>query len=152
MDRGLYVSRTKAESTTLKDVIERYIAEVCPTKRGGLDEAIRLCATCRTKLAKLSMAVIAAKDVAAYRDERLRQVKPGTVIRELEPSSRSRKTGQREQYPSHSRPQSCCENYRDPSMAAYFLYSMQHFMPPSGKHVRGLDYSTFTGTICVIQP
>lgn len=83
MDRGLYVSRTDAESTTLKDVIERYIADVCPTKRGGPDEAIRLRATCRTKLAKLSMAALTAKEVASYRDERLKEVKPGTVIREL---------------------------------------------------------------------
>ena len=83
MDRGSYVSRSEAESTTLKDVLERYIAEVCPSKRGGVDEAIRLRATCRTKLAQLSMAALSPKAIAEYRDERLKQVMPGTVIREL---------------------------------------------------------------------
>jgi integrase len=83
MDKGTYVSRSEAEATTFKDIIERYIADVCPTKRGGVDETIRLRATCRTKLAKLSMAALTPKAVAAYRDERLKQVKPGTVIREL---------------------------------------------------------------------
>lgn len=83
MDRGSYRSRNDAESTTLKEVIERYIDEVLPLKRGGTTEAIRLRATCRTAFAKHSMAALTVKAVAAYRDERLKQVTPGTVLREL---------------------------------------------------------------------
>jgi len=83
MDRGSFVSRSEAESTTLKEVIERYIEEVCPDKRGGTAEIIRLRATCRTKLAKLSMAALTPKAIATYRDERLKLVAPGTVIRDL---------------------------------------------------------------------
>lgn len=83
MDRGCFVSRSEAEATTLQDVIERYIVEVCPQKRGGRDEAIRLNKTSRGKLAKLSMAALTPKVIAAYRDERLAQVAPSTVIREL---------------------------------------------------------------------
>lgn len=83
MDKGSFVSRNEAESTTLKDVLERYITEVCPSKRGGIEEAIRLRATCRTKIARLSMAALTPTAVASYRDERLKHVTPGTVIREL---------------------------------------------------------------------
>jgi len=83
MDRGSYVNRSEAESTTLGDVLERYIADVCPSMRGGTEDTIRLRAMCRTRLAKLSMAALTPMAVAAYRDERLKQVQPGTVIREL---------------------------------------------------------------------
>lgn len=83
MDRGSYVSRSRAESTTLGDVLERYIVDVCPSMRGGAEDTIRLRAMCRTRLAQLSMAALTPMAVAAYRDERLKQVQPGTVIREL---------------------------------------------------------------------
>jgi hypothetical protein len=77
MDQGSFISRSEAEATTLKCIIERYIADVCPSKRRGSDEAIRLRKTCRMKLAKLSMAALTPKAIAAYRDERLTQVMPG---------------------------------------------------------------------------
>ncbi|RQT48498.1 tyrosine-type recombinase/integrase [Burkholderia cepacia] len=83
MDRGSFVSRSEAEANTLEDIINRYIDDVCPTQRSGADAIIRLRATCRNTLAKLSMAALTPKAVAAYRDERLKQVKPATVIREL---------------------------------------------------------------------
>lgn len=83
IDKGLHVSPAKAESTTLKQVIERYITEVCPTKRSGFTEAIRLRATSRTALARLTMVALNPQVIAAYRDERLKQVSPGTVIRDL---------------------------------------------------------------------
>jgi integrase len=47
------------------------------------DAIIRLRATCRKTLAKLNMMALTPKAVAAYRDERLKEVKPATVIREL---------------------------------------------------------------------
>lgn len=83
MDRGSFVSRSEAEAHTLEDIINLYITDVCPTQRSGPDAIIRLRATCRKTLAKLSMAALTPKAIAAYRDERLKQVKPATVIREL---------------------------------------------------------------------
>ncbi|MCO5401516.1 tyrosine-type recombinase/integrase [Ralstonia soli] len=83
MDRGSFVSRSQAEANTLEDIIDRYITDVCPTQRGGTDAVIRLRATCRNTLAKLSMAALTPKVLAAFRDERLKQVKPATVIRDL---------------------------------------------------------------------
>ncbi|KFX63370.1 tyrosine-type recombinase/integrase [Paraburkholderia fungorum] len=83
MDRGSFISRSEAEASTLEDIINRYITDVCPTQRSGPDAIIRLRATCRKSLAKLSMAALTPRSIAAYRDERLKEVKPATVIREL---------------------------------------------------------------------
>ena len=35
MDKGVFVSRTEAESTTLKELLERYLMEVTPLKKGA---------------------------------------------------------------------------------------------------------------------
>lgn len=83
MDKGSYVSRSEAESKTLKDILERYVTDVLPTKRGEIQDAIRLRAMCRTRLAKLSMAALSPQAIARHRDDRLKNVQPGTVIREL---------------------------------------------------------------------
>ena len=34
MDKGSYISRIEAERVTLADVLDRYVAEVSPSKRG----------------------------------------------------------------------------------------------------------------------
>lgn len=83
IDQGGFVSRSEAERTLFADVLTRYAAEISPTKRGGKDEAIRLKAISRTGLAKLSMAALTPKAVARYRDTRLLDVVPSTIVREL---------------------------------------------------------------------
>lgn len=83
LDQGSYVSRSEAERTLFADILVRYATEVSPTKRGGKDEAIRLNAIARTQLARLSMAALTPKVIARYRDLRLRDVSPATVIRDL---------------------------------------------------------------------
>lgn len=83
MDRGSYVSRSEAERCTFQEILLRYIAEVCPTKRSGLDESIRLRKTAQHRIANLSMAALTPKVIAEFRDERLTQVAPNTVIREM---------------------------------------------------------------------
>lgn len=83
IDRGAYVSRTEAEKTTLSDVLDRYMAEVSPTKRGGHEEIIRLKALQRHRISKLCMAALSPKAVAKYRDQRLESCSASTVIRDL---------------------------------------------------------------------
>lgn len=56
MDRGEFVSRTEAEQTTFGEVIQRYMETITPKKRGHVEETIRLTATLRHRIAKLSMA------------------------------------------------------------------------------------------------
>jgi integrase len=83
IDRGSYTSRTEADRTTLGDVIARYCAEVTPGMRSARDDLIRLRAIQRHPLCANSMGCLTPAKVAAFRDQRLRQVQPGTVIREL---------------------------------------------------------------------
>lgn len=83
MDKGLYVDVSEAQRNTLRDLIERYIAEVTPSMKGATDDTIRLRAISRKSIAQLSMTNLSATRIAAYRDERLKEVSAGTVIREL---------------------------------------------------------------------
>ena len=83
MDRGSYVSYTEAQKTTLGDLIQRYVAEVLPSKKGAHEDSIRLNAICRRPICKNSIASLTPAKIAAYRDLRLTEVAAGTVVREL---------------------------------------------------------------------
>lgn len=83
IDKGQFVSVSEAQRTTLGDVIKRYLAEVTPSMKGASEDTIRLKAMMRKPIARWSMANLSAARIAAYRDERLKEVSAGTVIREL---------------------------------------------------------------------
>lgn len=83
IDQGLFVSRAEAESTTLGELLRRYLAEVTPSKKGADPEAARIRALLRHPLAQRIVAGIRGVDIARYRDERLRKVCPGTAKRDL---------------------------------------------------------------------
>jgi len=83
VDKGTYQNRTLAERTTLADVVRRYLEEVNPLKKGAKDDAIRLTALLKSRLAKHALANLTPAVVGAYRDERLRSVSAATVIRDL---------------------------------------------------------------------
>ena len=83
MDKGVFVSRAEAESTTLKELFERYLDEVTPLKKGAASETNRLKALMRLPLARRYVAGIRGMDIARFRDERLRKVTPSTVKRNL---------------------------------------------------------------------
>ena len=83
IDKGVFVSRAEAESTTLKELFERYLAEVTPRKKGAASETNRLHALMRLPLARRYVAGIRGMDIARFRDERLRKVTPSTVKRDL---------------------------------------------------------------------
>jgi len=83
IDKGQFVNVSEAQRTTLGDVIARYLVEVTPTMKGALEDTIRLKAMMRKPVARWSMANLSAVRIAAYRDERLKEVSAGTVIREL---------------------------------------------------------------------
>lgn len=83
IDQGRFVSRVEAETTTLKELIERYLEQVTPLKKGAAAEATRLRAMLRHPLARRFVGTLRGADLARYRDERLRQVLPATVKRDL---------------------------------------------------------------------
>ncbi len=83
IDKGQFVDVSEAQRTTLGDVIARYLVEVTPSMKGVTEDSIRLKAIMRKPIARWSMANLSAARIAAYRDERLKEVSGGTVIREL---------------------------------------------------------------------
>lgn len=83
MARGVFVSRAEAESTTLAEVLDRYRAEVTPHKKGADREHYRLDVIKRHPLSKRFLATIQARDIAQYRDDRLKAVSALTVNKEL---------------------------------------------------------------------
>jgi hypothetical protein len=66
------------ESTAL-----RYSAVITPTKRGWKEEAYKLRVVMRSWIADVMVADLSPLIFARYRDERLAQVGPDAVIREI---------------------------------------------------------------------
>uniref|UniRef100_UPI0040481303 tyrosine-type recombinase/integrase n=1 Tax=Limnohabitans sp. TaxID=1907725 RepID=UPI0040481303 len=83
MDKGQFVDTQEAKRTTLRELILRYVREVTPTMKSVTEDTFRLNAMARKSIANWSLANLSTALVAAYRDERLKQVSNGTVIREL---------------------------------------------------------------------
>jgi integrase len=83
IDKGCYANTTLAERTLFKDVIERYVQEVTFKTRSMKEDTYRLRALARHPVAKLPMTALSPIKVAKYRDERLKLVSNGAVIREL---------------------------------------------------------------------
>ena len=71
------------ESTTLGALMKRYAQEVSPSKRGSTQEIQRLGVLQRHDLAYRTLVGLSQQDIALFRDERLKTVKPATVVREL---------------------------------------------------------------------
>lgn len=85
MIRGVHVDRTKAERTTLGQVIEDYIQRVAPTHKGGEAEILRLKRFIREEpaLSAYSLANLQTHHFEDFMQRRLEEVSPGTVKREL---------------------------------------------------------------------
>lgn len=83
MDQGRFVSLRLDERTTLGELITRYMAEVTPLMKSVEADLIRLAALKRNPLCKLNLVALTPARVAEYRDQRLKLVSGGTVIREL---------------------------------------------------------------------
>lgn len=81
LDLGTLVP--KQTMPRLMPMLERYVAEVTPTKKGESQERYRAAQLMKTKLADLFMDKITGEVVAKYRDQRLTQVSNNTVRLEL---------------------------------------------------------------------
>lgn len=83
MARGVWIDRSEAESTTLRELLDRYEREVVPGKRGAVQECSVLATWRDTPLAVRTVATIRGADVAALRDEWLKVYAPATALRRL---------------------------------------------------------------------
>jgi len=82
-DKGTYTNLHQAQKTTFGELIERYLREVTPLMRGAKADAIRLKAIMRRPIARENMATLSPSKIAKYRDQRLLEIAPSTVVREL---------------------------------------------------------------------
>lgn len=83
MSRGVWLSRSEAEATTLYDALERYEREITPGKKSAAGERSFLRIWRATAMAKSLMATIRSADVAKLRDQWLKEYEPSTVLRRL---------------------------------------------------------------------
>ena len=83
-DRRDFPDDPKAlQQVTLGELVGRYRDTVSVKKRGAEVERIVLAAFMRQPICRRRLSEIVAEDFAAYRDERLRTVKPSTLKREF---------------------------------------------------------------------
>lgn len=84
MDRGAFIDRSEAETTTLKTALTRYDREVTTKKKGKKSEQYRIQAWIAHPLAARVLASIRSSDIAEHRDARLAEGRaPQTVINEI---------------------------------------------------------------------
>lgn len=69
--------------TTVGMLLERYLVEITPTKRGADAERYHLKALQRDPISKQVLVACTSGSVASFRDRRLKKVRPATVRREL---------------------------------------------------------------------
>lgn len=81
--RGSYRERSLDHQLSLRQLIDRYLEQVTPFKKGADSEALRLRAIRRDRLCDIRLSDYRALDLASYRDRRLTKVSGSTVNREL---------------------------------------------------------------------
>lgn len=81
--RALAFDPVSLERFIVADLILRYRKEVTPKKRGHASEDKRLEVFLRYEWARLPLSKVRPQTFSRYRDQRLKQVRPGTVIREM---------------------------------------------------------------------
>jgi integrase len=91
MERGIFVSRSEAEATLLKDVLHRYATEVLPTKRSAQSDKSRI-KTLLENFGDYRLSSLTSTQVATFRDRRLQVVGPQSVIHEINLLNRVLKT------------------------------------------------------------
>jgi integrase len=82
MVRNEYADRRVLERKTLGCLLKRYLEEVCPSKKGDQEFYI-IMKLMKHPLAMRSLASLKTADFSAYVAERLKSVKPKTVLNEL---------------------------------------------------------------------
>lgn len=81
IERGLFIHNSEAERMTLHDALERYGNEITPAKKGAAQEEYRLKLWKAAKVSKSAMAHVQAKDIAKWRDERIKNGASNATVR-----------------------------------------------------------------------
>ncbi len=81
LDLGTFAPRQAMPR--LRSMVDRYVTEVTPTKKGDSQERYRAAQIKKTKLADMPMDRVDGSVIASYRDQRLQEVSNNTVRLEL---------------------------------------------------------------------
>ncbi len=82
MVRGVYISRSGSERMTAEEALQRYLAEVTPTKKATTQRSEKITSQHLIGfLGKYSMAALSSELVASYRDHRLAAGKSNNTVR-----------------------------------------------------------------------
>jgi integrase len=82
MVRGVYISRSGAERTTVKEALQQYLKEVTPLKKATTQRSENITAKHLVDfLGKYSMAAVSNELVASYRDHRIAVGKSNNTVR-----------------------------------------------------------------------
>lgn len=81
MDRGIYLNRTAAESTTLSELLTRYLNEITPNKKSASSERYRVNKWLKTDLAKRYISTLKTSNFAEWRDTRIKAKAASNTIR-----------------------------------------------------------------------
>lgn len=74
---------SKASAAALGDALKRYAREVSPLRKGARWERLRINAMLRMPVAAIRLGKLDTPAIAQWRDDRLSEVAPGTVYREM---------------------------------------------------------------------
>ncbi len=83
LQREAELTGARLPDKTVGDAMARFAKDVAPGRRGGRWEAIRLQSLQRDALARKPLERLAGPDIAAWRDDRMLEVSPATVAREM---------------------------------------------------------------------
>jgi len=82
IERHLYIESSGLERTTLLELFERYQRQILPSHRGHQVERYRL-RTLKRRLGSIRLIHLTSKEIASYRDDRLKEISPASLKREL---------------------------------------------------------------------
>ena len=83
IEKGVFDVGFDRSNETLGDILERYLREVTPKKKGHSVEGIRLKKIIRNPIAATKIGLLKPIHIVRFRDERLKLVPSGTVKKEL---------------------------------------------------------------------
>lgn len=83
MDRGVFVDRSEADSTSLREALERYLKEVTPLKKGAEQEKYVIKKLIGLKLSLRPLSAVRSTDIANLRDELMKTLSASTTHKHL---------------------------------------------------------------------
>lgn len=81
LDRGSFIDRSELEKTTLGELLQRYLEEITPTKKGATNEAYRVKAWIKEPIANKLLSGLRSADFATWRDKRIKLGKSPNTVR-----------------------------------------------------------------------